>query len=428
MSEGPVAAAYRIIADALDALESLTDTGTDEQRLALLRISEGASRRLTVYGVHSAAELTRRGAFAERGYTSPTLALCEQLGIERYDAHLRVVATQQVCERVGFDGAVLPLRLPATAVAFVAGRVSLRHVEVIAKVLGSAAAQRLDPEDLAVVEANLAENATVFSPAKLADHGAALVNLLDQDGAEPDDGEPEPVNKLRIRRHRDKPGGTISGEFSSAAMFGAIATLVDAKSKPLDRDDTRDLEQRQAEALADVCGYVLDHGDLPQRGGQRPRLNVLVRLEDLQNRARAAVLDFGGALTASETRLLACDCGVVPAVLGGKGEVLDLGRTARTISDAIRRALGIRDGGCAWPGCDRPPSWCDGHHIVPWEHGGVTSLDNSVLLCKAHHRILHASEWVIRLRDGFPEFIPPKWVDPDQIPRRKPSSHLPRAA
>jgi hypothetical protein len=427
MSE-TVADAHRRLIEAIAVLQSATDNGTDEERLAALRVNEGILRQLTVHGVQTTAELTRRGAFTERGYKSPTLALTEQLGIEYYDARLRVTATQQVCPRVGFDGAPLPPLLPATAAAFAAGQLSLRHIDVITKVMGSKAAARVDPEDLAVVEANLAENATVFSPAKLHEHGMALVNLLDQDGAEPDDGEPEPVNKVRIRRHRDKPGGTITGTYESAAQFAAINALLDAKSKPLDTADQRSLEQRLAEALADTCAYVLNHGDLPHRGGQRPRLNAYVSLQDLESRAQAAMLDFGGLMTPSELRLFACDCGVVPVVLGGNSELLDVGRTSRSIPEHIRRALVIRDGGCAWPGCDRPPSWTEAHHIVEWSQGGVTSLDNCVLLCGCHHRVLHASEWVIRLRGGFPEFIPPRWVDPDQVPRRKPSPHMPRAA
>ena len=75
-------------------------------------------------------------------------------------------------------------------------------------------------------------------------------------------------------------------------MFDAIATVIDAHAKPLTADDDRSTGERQAEALAEVCGYVLDHGDVPKCGGHRPHVNVVIRLEDLENRARAACLDF----------------------------------------------------------------------------------------------------------------------------------------
>lgn len=92
------------------------------------------------------------------------------------------------------------------------------------------------------------------------------------------------MNELLLTRHRGAGGGTVKGRFDDAALFDAIASVVDAKAKPLTADDDRPMGQRQAEALADVCGYVLDHGDdVPESGGRRPHLNVLVRLEDLES-------------------------------------------------------------------------------------------------------------------------------------------------
>jgi hypothetical protein len=207
-------------------------------------------------------------------------------------------------------------------------------------------------------------------------------------------------------------------------MYDAIAAVIDAKAAPLTGDDHRTAAQRQAEALADICGYVLDHGDLPARGGHRPHLNVLIRHEDLQNRARAATLDFGATLTPESLRMLACDATIIPIVMNGKGQPLDVGRATRDIPDGLHRAVTARDGGCAHPGCGRPPSWCEVHHIIPWEHGGETALHNCVMYCRIHHRMVHHTDWQVRIRDGLPEFIPPKWIDPEQTPRRKPLPHL----
>jgi 5-methylcytosine-specific restriction protein A len=201
-------------------------------------------------------------------------------------------------------------------------------------------------------------------------------------------------------------------------MFAAIAAVVDATARPLTADDDRSVGQRQAEALADACGYVLDHGDVPACGGSRPHLNVLVRLEDLENRARAGCLDFGGPLRPEALRMLCCDAAVVPIVLGGAGQPLDVGRATRTIPEGLRRAVAARDRGCAHPGCDRTPSWCECHHVVEWENGGPTKIDNLVMLCKAHHRQIHATDWIVRIRDGLPEFVPPGWIDPTRTPRR----------
>ncbi len=205
-------------------------------------------------------------------------------------------------------------------------------------------------------------------------------------------------------------------------MFDAIATVIDAKARPVTSDEQRSPAQRQAEALADVCGYVLDHGEVPECGGRRPHLNVLVRLEDLENRARAACLDFGGTLSPESLRMLACDAAVVPVVLNGKGQPLDVGRATRTIPDGVRRAIAARDRGCV--GCGRPPSWTEIHHIKPWQDGGETALHNCVMFCRACHRLHHHSEWEVRIRDGLPELIPPAWIDPERKPRRRPLLHL----
>jgi hypothetical protein len=131
------------------------------------------------------------------------------------------------------------------------------------------------------------------------------------------------------------------------------------------------------------------------------------------------LLDTGEALSAAQVRRLACDAQVIPAVLGGDGQVLDVGRSRRLFTGAIRRALVLRDGGCAYPACDRPARWCQGHHIVSWLFGGPTSVDNGVLLCGPHHRAVHHDGWTIRLgHDRRPDFIPRSHVDPQRRPRR----------
>ena len=91
--------------------------------------------------------------------------------------------------------------------------------------------------------------------------------------------------------------------------------------------------------------------------------------------------------------MLCCDAAVVPIVLDGTGQPLDVGRATRTIPDGLRRAVAARDRGCAHPGCGRPASWCEVHHIEPWENGGETAVHNCVMLCKAHHRLIHHSGW-----------------------------------
>ena len=188
--------------------------------------------------------------------------------------------------------------------------------------------------------------------------------------------------------------------------------------------DDRTAGQRRADALVEVCRLALNAGTLPANGGDRPQLSVTIDFEQLRRQLGGATLDTGERLTSAQARRLACDAQLLPALLGGQGQVLDVGRSRRLINGALRRALVLRDGGCAFPGCDRPPRWTEGHHIQAWFDGGPTSIDNSVLLCGHHHRVIHHTDWTVRLSAaGRPEFIPPAFVDPEQRPRRNVCHH-----
>lgn len=270
----------------------------------------------------------------------------------------------------------------------------------------------------AAVEGEIAAKAGDYSPADLQSWATALVETLDQDGAQPEDRPPPVVNELLLTRHRDGSGGKIKGRIDDALMYDAIATAVDAKATPRTAEDQRSVGQRQAEALADICGYVLDHGDVPDCGGQRPHVNVIVTLEELENRARTALLNFGGALSPEALRMLCCDARVVPIVMNGKGQPLDVGRATRVIPDGLRRAVAARDRGCAR--CGRPPSWCEIHHVLPWTELGETTLGNCVMLCRSCHRLVHFGGWEVRMVEGTPEFLPPMWLDCRRKPRRRP--------
>ncbi|MGH3862262.1 HNH endonuclease signature motif containing protein, partial [Actinokineospora sp.] len=112
----------------------------------------------------------------------------------------------------------------------------------------------------------------------------------------------------------------------------------------------------------------------------------------------------------------ACDSAVIPYVMGGATRPLDIGRMRYTIPTHLRRALILRDQGCAFPGCDRRPRSCHGHQSRHWAHGGPTALDNLVLLCGQHHRLIHNSDWAVTIVDGLPEFTPPAYLDPYRRP------------
>ncbi|MCP2322011.1 hypothetical protein HDA40_000518 [Hamadaea flava] len=202
--------------------------------------------------------------------------------------------------------------------------------------------------------------------------------------------------------------GAGAGRGADAADVGRGAARV-LPGEP----DLRSAGARRADALVEVCQRIMNAGELPDNGGEKPHLTITLPWDALQAKVGAGLLDTGDLLTPETVRRLACDAKIIPAVLGGDGQVLDVGRARRLIDGPLRRALVLRDKGCAFPGCDRPPQWCHGHHIRSWADGGDTCLTNSVLLCGFHHREIHHGHWEVRIRpDGFPEFLPPAFVDP----------------
>ncbi|WP_433261116.1 DUF222 domain-containing protein [Micromonospora vinacea] len=208
--------------------------------------------------------------------------------------------------------------------------------------------------------------------------------------------------------------GTLDAETA-----GLLRAAIDPLTAPSGPDDSRSPGQRRHDALAEVCRLTLRTGELPDSGGDSAQIVITTHYDELARQLSAGALDTGLQLTPNTVRRLACDANILPAVLGSTGQPLDVGRQRRLITGPLRRALVLRDRGCAFPGCDRPPRWCDAHHIHHWADGGTTSLDNAVLLCGHHHRHLHHSDWTVHLgADGHPEFTPPTWLDPEQLPRR----------
>lgn len=113
-----------------------------------------------------------------------------------------------------------------------------------------------------------------------------------------------------------------------------------------------------------------------------------------------------GQVDAGMVALTACDALFERVVLDAKGAVLDLGQAVRLASAAQRRAVEVRDRGCVFPGCDRPASWCDVHHVLWFSRGGPTTVGNLALLCPVHHALVHTGQWEVTMLDGIPHVRP----------------------
>jgi Domain of unknown function (DUF222)/HNH endonuclease len=176
-----------------------------------------------------------------------------------------------------------------------------------------------------------------------------------------------------------------------------LRTALDPLARPLGRDDLRSREHRYADALVELCAHRLDAGQVPATASQRSHLQVtttVATLRDLRG-APAGELEFAGLVAARTVQRLGCDATITRVLVDAPSQVIDVGRSERVVPAATRRALNARDGGCRWPGCQRPPSWTSAHHVVHWSHHGPTDRDNLVLLCRHHHWCVHEGGWTL---------------------------------
>ena len=153
-------------------------------------------------------------------------------------------------------------------------------------------------------------------------------------------------------------------------------------------------EQRKADALIELANAY--NAGTVVGGRERPQMLAIVDVEQLALRAGGrALLDTGETISIEAARRLACDADFATVLLKGPSEILDFGRSRRLASNTQYKALVVRDRGCRFSGCDRPPGWTQAHHIVQWPDGGRTDLDNLVLLCHTHHQLIHHQHWRI---------------------------------
>lgn len=294
--------------------------------------------------------------------------------------------------------------MPAVRRAFEDGQVSLSAARVLAE------AHEAEPEAFGGAETMLTEAASRHSISDLRRVVVHWRHLVESERA----GEIGYAEVLRARRRLHasvtlegmvRLDGDLDPETGETFMTAIRAVLdADARSGAAEgalgsEPDERTPAQRRADALAEICRGWLDRSDRPSVAGERPHLSVTVPLEALGALgattfepgllAPTGELEHTGALDHETVRRLACDASVTRIVLGARSEPLDVGRKTPVVSSAIRRAVITRDRHCRFPGCDRPHSWCDAHHVRHWADGGETSLANLVLLCRRHHAMVH---------------------------------------
>jgi len=195
-------------------------------------------------------------------------------------------------------------------------------------------------------------------------------------------------------------------------------------------DDARTPEQYASDALLYLLAAGADADSSMILGTGAPQVRVLVTASDLVRGDGSATLEpshgvpEGTVVALPSVQRLLCAGTQTPILISGTGQPLDVGRSQRLFTTRQRIALAARDGGCRWPGCERPPSWCEAHHIDEWERDhGRTDVDVGILLCRHHHLLLHDQEWRILKTGPSPDYelVPPASVDARQRPRSMPS-------
>lgn len=321
-------------------------------------------------------------------------------------------------------------------------RLSIDAGDAIARGLGRAD-EHVTAEMLASAAEQLVAEAAVLTLEQLAVRARNARALLDLD-AQPSQID-EREQALRDRRYlyltRQADGMTrVSGllDPESAAL---VRDAVDAATSPRrggprfvsddEREraerllrDTRTTEQLALDALVELVRLGGEVAPSSLIGVRAPAVQVIVAERDL--RAGQGLAQIEGQtepVGVATARRHACTTGITPIVIDPQGDVVALGRETRLYTRRQRIALAARDGGCRFPGCDRPPSWTEAHHIVPWSEGGSTDLDTGVLLCRHHHLLLHNNGWQFRRVDHELMVIPPPTVDREQRPIPTPSKN-----
>jgi hypothetical protein len=288
---------------------------------------------------------------------------------------------------------------PRVALALREGRLTLAQAHVIVRCLDDVA-DALTADQRAEAEALMLAEAKSLDPRRLRLLGRRLQALVGRDNAEAAEAlllraeEQAAVQRTSLSITPQGDGTTrITGTVADAVgarLKMCLEAFAQPRKQALAADGRRVRYDRLlGQALGDLLERI-DPADLPWHGGDATTMFVTVTLDQLRAELATAELGFGGErITAAEARRLACAAAVIPVVLGGHGEILDVGRASRLHTPVMRKAIRLRDRTCRAEGCDVPAPWCDVHHPHRWLHGGVTSVDNGVLLCAHHHQRIH---------------------------------------
>jgi hypothetical protein len=431
------------LAEATRALEMIRFESlagvSDGELLELIGVSAHHERLARAHSARLAGELLRRSApelghdgLAQKlGHRTPQKLIQATTGATSRDAAQAV--------RVGGLVGSHPW-LGALADAAADGSLSTDAIDAIRAGLG-VPNEGVSAESLASAASRLADEASSVDADRMFARARQLRDELDAAGIVDRERAARAAREFRLHHLRD---GSVRIVWLLDPVEGSVLSEVHDRATSPRRGGPRFVtDQAQAERIADdprstaqlasdvffglvTAGAEVDPRELLGRGA--PAVRVTVTERELTARTGRGRLQRSQLAVSIETvERLACTQGTIPVVFNALGQPLDVGREHRLFTPRQRVALTERDGGCLWTSCDRPPRWCEAHHIQHWARDeGRTDVADGILLCKHHHLLLHDHHWEIERRGpGGAEYwlIPPPG-HPDPAPRRLESRSL----
>lgn len=329
--------------------------------------------RLQAEFVRLTAEWNAAGAWGTDGFVSPSSWLTVNARMARPAAGRLLRSARHV------------RRFVATGEALADGGVTTEKIELLAR------AARHREQFYERDEHVLLDIARRLSARDLELVLRTWCQLADDEQADDD------ADKAFDRVHLDIADGALGSALAGfldpqgSALVTKALDLIEPPDLGSGPDLPRTLSQRRGEALVKLAQYYLDHRTSSVSGRSVASVEAVFTPQGDGSpieQQRSAIEGFG-PVPASTIERLVCEARVGWIVIDRHREVLDMGRRSRTVTPAQRRAVVIRDEHCQHPGCRAVAAWCDVHHLVGWEQGGVTDLANLVLLCRRHHVAVH---------------------------------------
>jgi hypothetical protein len=420
----------------LSRLETVEQLGRFVDALRVTVAAEVADR--------SRHELGTAGLSYRMGHRHPGHLIEQITRVTPAEAGRRMRLGALVRPRAALDGTPLPPLYAHVAAALTGGQLGADAASVITQHLQQAAS-RCAPDDLFQAERHLVDQAREDSADLIGIQARLWRDTLDADGAEPRDeelqarreitlgrerggmtplhGQLDPVGAARIRAMLDAytaPG--CSPRFRDQSGDGSLDDgALDNASLDNDAPDDSSLDDSLPETRTpgqlryDILLGVITAGMAADQTAPKSKTTIVLTMRADDYVSGTGVGWLSGVqepISATHAQELSCDAETRLMRLGDHGEILSLGLTRRLFSPGQRLALTVRDEGCVWPHCTAPPAWCDAHHAIPWSRGGPTDVDNGVLLCPAHHHMLHHSDFELVMHHGIPHLIPPRRLNP----------------